>query len=337
MATAPPPRAPEEADLPDAPATEQFWDTYNKNLELPIATVATVLIHLAIFVVGIIFIRYLIGSATRKPVPIKPVIFVEGAANEDGDGGRAGDQGGPVGEKLDPQPNQQPITTAPDLSSPRENLAKWLPQEDAQNPSLLDDLARSEQAQRMAKMDDAIRKRMQAGFAKKNTGGGGSGASALPGSGDGEGGFGGNTTARRVLRWKLEFSTSGGDDYLDQLAAMKAIVAVPMPPNWKTLRVYPRPNDPKVFQSGDQSDFPAMSFVDDRKDSVAGVAEALGVDPATPYLMAFFPSATEEELARLEKGYRNHKVDDILSTSFTVTVRNGSPRIVVREQTLRKK
>jgi len=214
-------------------------------------------------------------------------------------------------------------------------MSKLSPDFDTQDLSASDDSSRDAAMDVMKALDEKIRAKLAGGGAEKVTGGNGSGKSALPGEGDGEGGFGGTKTSRRIVRWKLVFNTRSGTDYLGQLSAMKASIAVPEAPRFDTLRLYPNPSDNKTHNQADPTKFPPMHFIDDRVSSVRDVSDALELGFTPPYFLAFIPQEVEEELARLEKGYRNKEEKDIASTTFQVIARGGKPTIVVTDQKLK--
>jgi hypothetical protein len=66
------------------------------------------------------------------------------------------------------------------------------------------------------------------------------------------------------------------------------------------------------------------------------VANTLDLDFQPTTFWAFFPKELEEELARLERNYRNRRSEDIEETIFRVTVRGGRPEVVVAEQRLKR-
>ncbi|VTS02263.1 hypothetical protein [Tuwongella immobilis] len=318
------------------PPSESFWQQYNHNREFPIGVLLGCVVYALVALVIVLTMRYLMIGPSTKPVPIKPVIYIAGDENEDGDGGRPGEEGGPVGERV---PMNQPQTltppTTPELMAPKENQSNLSPTIDAQELSASDEGMRAAAFDKMAALDETIRNKITGG-AKKDTGGNGNGASALPGVGDGEGGFGGTKTSRRIIRWKLVFNTRSGTDYLAQLAALEASIAVPEAPSWDRLRMYPNPNDSKRYEAADPTTFPEMHFIDDRRSSVSEVAEALNLNETPPYFLAFIPKKMEEELARLERGFRNRKEEEIASTTFQVLVVNGKPQIRVTDQQLKR-
>src|SRR5262249_50172216 len=111
----------------------------------------------------------------------------------------------------------------------------------------------------------------------------------------------------RVLRWNLLFHTENGDEYLRQLKDIRpgggAFLAVP--PNtgrYEVLRDLSK--RPAAGAVEDLKDIKRIFWLDDKPDSVAGLARALGIKPP-PHFVVFFPSELEEELLRLEREKAN--------------------------------
>jgi hypothetical protein len=133
------------------------------------------------------------------------------------------------------------------------------------------------------------------------------------------------------VRWELNFRTQSGEDYLNQLAAMKATLVIPNPPDWKTSKAYSELNPPNP--SGQAiSQLPLLHFVDDDPGSAEKLARALGLGFSPPMFIAFFPKDIEEELATKERAYRGRKESEIFSTKFKILLRDGRPSITVVDQ-----
>ena len=55
----------DSTQLSDGPPEEEFWDRYNKRLEFPLSTVATVLLHALIAALLLLVLGYLMNSSPR--------------------------------------------------------------------------------------------------------------------------------------------------------------------------------------------------------------------------------------------------------------------------------
>ncbi|HJT78490.1 MAG TPA: hypothetical protein VJ739_14900, partial [Gemmataceae bacterium] len=154
----------------------------------------------------------------------------------------------------------------------------------------------------------------------------GSGREKGPGHGPGNGPDGGERTGKlsqrqkRVLRWSMTFNTGSGDDYLRQLANIKpgngAILAIPQADgSFRVLRDLRK--RPAVGEVEDVSKIHRIFWVDDKPDSVAGLARALGIAPPA-YFVAFFPEELEQELAKREHDYKGRSEERVEETKFAV-------------------
>jgi hypothetical protein len=149
--------------------------------------------------------------------------------------------------------------------------------------------------------------------------------------------------AKRQLRWRLTFNRdSNGPDYRDKLRYLGAILVVaeyrrdargkPMlDAEGKAMLQYrlvirdirqgARPREEDVRQ------IPGIFWIDDKRDSVTALADALGIQPP-PLFACFFPRKVEEELRRLEKQKYGGPEDKIERTLFHVEGRAGKYHIV---------
>jgi hypothetical protein len=163
-----------------------------------------------------------------------------------------------------------------------------------------------------------------------------------PGEGKGESGVEGpgasnkgdaTSSSNRAVRWELIFDTTSGDDYVRQLAAMKATLVIPQPPDWQANKAY---RDLTLGRAtGEDFDIarlPGLFFIDDAADSAGRVARSLGLAFSPPKFIAFFPKDVEEDLAAKERAYRMRKESEIFSTKFKIVMRDGKPTPVVIEQ-----
>lgn len=295
---------PMTSELPD----EDLWDRYNKRMEFPLATVAAVFLHV---VVGATLIYVLVGLMTPPENPDPPIKMVAvNGMDDSGEGSPgAGTQDADLNRNTDPF--STPDVTAPETpADPKEN-----------NPST-------------ALAPGAIP------LPKKSSLGGGKSNDGPPGSG--VGGTGSDSTRARGLRWVLRFRVASGKDYIEQLKAMGASIAVPLPPDDNNFLFFEDLGNPqqRAVSKGDLNKFVSgrLQFSDSRQSQVREVCAVLGVNaPSLPkYFSAYFPKSMEEELARKEKSYRNRHSDDIEETIFIVTVRGGTYELVVFEQKVKK-
>lgn len=317
------------------PPEEEFWERYNRRLEFPLATVTTILFHVVVGTTLYVAYNYFSGRAEDKSsVPMKMIDFdggLDDGAGSTGSGGTpdplARGESNPWKqnpESVLPDPTKLPeiiqdIKTAIKLDDPTDNVS----------------VSPANAAQYQA-LDEELRKKFLGLGSRKGAGrGDGTGSDGTPGTGPG--GPGADSSRARSLRWVLRFRTADGADYVAQLAAMGAVILVPMPPENKECLYFTDLKNPAAKKMATDADVKQLAgqikFSDTRADSVRGVCEALGVREPARSFWAFFPRGLEDELSTKEKNYRNRRADDIEETVFRVTTRGGNYEIFVDDQT----
>jgi hypothetical protein len=179
--------------------------------------------------------------------------------------------------------------------------------------------------------DAAARIRISDGNGKPGPGGPGPGGPG--GDGNGKGPDKGKLTPRekRMLRWKMQFNTANGRDYVRQLHGLGAILAIPSgrdgdKPKFQIIRdLGGRP--PKLLDD-DISKIQRIYWIDDNPKSVADVMDALKLKVHPDKFIAFMPEELEKNLfrlekARLEKDHPGKTEDDILETEFRINVKGA--------------
>jgi len=317
------------------PPEEEFWERYNRRLEFPLSTVAAVLLHVLIAVVIIRVLLVLAASAPdRSSVDIKMVPEM-GGLDDDG-GGMAGSGGAPdplaKGENDPWKANAAVLPDASTLPKVQEDLRKAI---NLDEPGVDAQVSAANAAQYEA-VDVELKKKLLGIGVKK--GSGAEGGKGFDGSkGTGPGGAGANSSRARSLRWVMRFSTADGQDYVAQLAAMGAVILVPLPPENKDCLYFADLKNRDNRKMATAADINALAgqikFSDTRAESVRGVCDALGVREAARSFWAFFPRGLEDELSRKETNYRNRKAEDIEETVYRVIARGGTYEIIVDDQT----
>ncbi len=324
------------AALP-GPPEEEFWERYNRRLEFPLSTVTAVMVHVLVAAVLIfVLVKLMDKEADRSSVPVK-LVDIEGGVDDEGGGmrGSGGTEDPLVRANSNPWEAAKQLLPSPEmLPQVKEDLRKILlddpkgdlPISDANAPAYHD-------------LDKALRDKLLGIGAKKGSGpGAGTGSEGTPGAGPG--GTGANSTRARSLRWVLRFRTLGGEDYVEQLASMGAVILVPLPPENKDCRYFTDLKNPSSNRMATEDDLRRLAdqikFSDTRPDSVRNVCNVLGVREPARSFWAFFPRGLEEDLARKEQNYRNRRPEDIEETVFRVIVRAGEYEIVVDDQTAKR-
>ncbi|AWM36280.1 hypothetical protein GobsT_59350 [Gemmata obscuriglobus] len=334
---------PKDAQVPEEPVPfaigtlpeEEFWERYNRRLEFPLAAVAAVLLHVIVFVV-LVFGLLSLMSGTQTPDP--KLELVEVAGWDPSGLGSAGSGGNPdpnIIKDVSPEQALRDVLPTPQaIAEAKEKIQKIVLDDPSENiPISPQNLGKYSQ------LDDELRKKLLGNGSQKGSGpGAGRGDSGDPGAGPG--GTNADSTRARGLRWVLRFQVANGRDYLEQLRAMGAEILVPLPPNDKESILFPDLNKPSQKRTATDDDFRRLArkiqFGDTRRDAVVGVVGALGLDVTPKTFFAFFPKELEEQLARLETGFKGRRSEHIEETIFRVTVRGGRHEFVVEEQTAKR-
>jgi hypothetical protein len=289
---------------PPTPPDAQFWQRYSPHHEFSLSSAGSIAMHigmLAIFV-GALWLLANFAVDYKTAVPMRSLTLADGDDNGNGLPGQGGPQQN-LEDTLPPGKQQELPPTIKDYLPPIRPLDGQGLRPD-QLPTVRD----------LLKIAKGTRDQLPGG--KNGTGGVGPG----PGSGP-----------ARALRWELIFLTADGEDYRAQLAAMKATVAIPTPPDWQAYKVFKDLSRP-VAEPFNREELPALFFIDGEADSAGRLARALGLDYSPPNFIAFFPKEIEEELAAKERAFGNLRESDIFSTRFKILVRDGKPSITVVEQ-----
>ncbi len=314
------------------PPEATVWRKYSPNLEFPISLLVSTLFLTTMFaiLVGLLFLS--LGSGPEKKMP--PMSIAEGGTDDAGDGSPGG--GGKPDEPLvSPTPPQtstsgdekiQNDLSLPEVKAIKDPSASEDPSADAVAPAPEVSAARSG-------LEQSLRNKPNG--SKGNTVGAGVGDKV----GVGPGGDGASSTRARSLRWVMRFQTNGGRDYLDQLQALGAIVLVSVPPEKTQMYVFKDLRNPQPGTIATDAELATYSqqiqFCDPKSKSGEEVGKALNLNFTPGEFWAIFPKGIEEELSKLEKGYRNRRPEDVEQTIFKVSVVGGKYRLVVSEQTNR--
>jgi hypothetical protein len=327
---------------PRFPVEEPMMVRYSPHHEFPLSTVSSIALHvlvIGLLIIGGIIIAKLNWGGDQKPVEADAVAMDQpggGGGNPDGVGNARGN--GAVG---DPDAPETPLPDEPfEIGQPREKL-----QEAREEARKLPDF-KDEEDQRLMKEGGAavdkilrlksnLRENLTKGLAAgKGRGGPGGGGGERTGQGTGTGGGVGpgsgtiDKRKERVLRWTLIFNTRDGQDYMRQLKACGAIVAVPDDNAEKGYRPI---RDLNRDQPRMEDTIGRIFWVDDGPGSVRSLAGALGVPPP-PYFLVFFPGSFEEKLLRLELGFRGKMENEISETRFDIRRRGDTYEPIVLQQ-----
>lgn len=323
------------------PPDERSWQRYTEHYEFPISSAGSVVLHglaIGLLVLGGILAAKL-GFNNDVP-PIETINIGGGGGNPEGVGNGPGVGVVPAGEETAQQTKPPPkvvAETAPrEELKPAENKAEPLLKEnDPTATRTTEDV--SAVVGQLSEIGKRARERIAGQVAGKGRGGSGEGGGRGKGKGTGRGDLEGPGNAKitqrdkRQLRWTMLFDTPNGRDYLVQLDALGAILAVPAPDGgYLVIRdLLKKPVEPKPE---DLATLDRIYWIDDRPSSVASLAKTLGI--ATPdHIAVFFPVKLEQELLDKElRRFRGKNEDDILETRFRVRKTRSGYEIEVMSQ-----
>jgi hypothetical protein len=315
---------------PKAPFEEPILVKYSPHHEFPLSTVSSIGLHaliIGLLIIAGIIIAKLNWNSQDNPLPSDAVAMEEpqggGGGNPDGMGNAPGDLALPPPDAADaplPDPSQPIVVNREQLNAAKKEILT-LPQfNDEEGKRLIEEGGKAVNSWLSLKKD--VRAKLQEGLAAgKGKGGSGSGGGEGTGQGTGTGsgvgsGTGHGDRSKRVLRWTLIFNTRDGRDYLGQLRAFGAILAIPddkSPDGYLVIRDLSKPTP----AAEDISKIQRIYWIDDKAASVQSLASALSL-PAPSHFIVFFPQAFEQELLNMELSYRGKKEDQIVETRFEV-------------------
>jgi hypothetical protein len=311
------------------PPEEEFWERYNKRLEFPLSSVATVLLHVLVGTLIALILLQMENKEDRSSVGVMAMDV--GGLDDFG----AGSQGGggredPLVERINADPATAEYESLADLDKfpeVKEQTVKLI------DPSGTMPITRANIAAYKA-MDKAMADRLFG--AQRGTGNTPGKGVGLPGTGPG--GSGADSTLGRNLRWTLRFRVNSGRDYLNQLKTMGAKILVPKPGTEQCVVVddLSNPTNHRVLGKDDLGPYIGLlKFADSRAEAVGGVAGVLELDFRPKTFFAVFSKDFELDLSRKEKAYQNKRPEQIEETVFKVSVGGGSYDVQVELQKLR--
>jgi hypothetical protein len=315
---------------------EDNWNRPGGNQTFALAGLGSLSIHVGVIVLVVLLFNFIISPSRDGGMEVES--FVEGNPNAGGGG-----EGGGAISDAPPTPKTERASAdelPPNLSAPNVALDGT---PDVQSP--LPDLPSNANPDRLFNdAEDARNKLENVGKAppeKKSEGGGGRGGSGTGGGkGDGKGagegkgnapGTPGSVRQKRNKRWTLTFDTHGGKDYLQQLSVLGAVLVGEFndgnPVMYRKLDVTPVKGEavePEIRQR--------MVWVDERPGAIRELSDAMGLPRTPSAIKAYFPFKLENELLKLELGYRGKKEEEIHSTVFRVVLEGQGYRLFVVEQ-----
>lgn len=323
-------------DVISAPDPE-FWEKYSPNQELPISSLASVAIHLGVAAVLVLFLNFVLADRGDSAMPLETIDDGSLAA------GGGGDPSGTAVSNV-PGPGRVERATAdeipPDAPKPNTVLGNLpevrdiLPEVPA-NPASSRVVESGGAKDQLANVQGGRPGPPQSAGKGGPGSGGGQGSGTGPGTGSGDQpGSQGSIRHRRNKRWTLSFSTSSGSDYLRQLSSLGAVLVAEFPDGstamYRKLDAVPCQAEPIDSDIRNR-----LVWVDERPGAVRELADAMGMARSPSSIKAYFPYKLENEMLKLELGYRGKKEEEIHATVFRVLMEGLRYRLVVSEQSYR--
>ncbi len=305
---------------PGATSEVKFWRRYSPHHELPLSGAVSVVLHALLIV--LLFLAGVLAVRSRDTGPLEVGTVVIGG--EPGHGGEAVDNAAP--ERREAARDVPPAAAEPrPPASPDKALA--VPQPEAIRLRPADDSARritDEAGQAVGQLVERSREVRDRLLRQGPPGPSGAGPKAPP-----QGRI--DRLIRRIDRWVLTFETRNGSDYLRQLEALGAILAVPLEGD-RYLVIRDLKQRPVRGNIENAADIQRIFWIDDKPQSVRALAEALQLERVPVCIVAFFPDQLEDELLRKELAFRNRREEEIRRTYFRLDRRGGRFEPVVVDQ-----
>jgi len=310
---------------PDGILEQPFWERYNKRLEMPIGIAMSILM-LAFAVLGAFMLQKLFTTRDKHPVPV--IAFGDDDAGNSSEGS-GGSQDLALGQMPQPSDVNRADKQA-EINAVKEEFRERIQVDGGGDVEISEGAAAV-----LATLDKTLRDKLYG--AKAGTGSGTTGGTT--GNGNGTGGTGADSTSQRGMRWLIKFDTNNGNDYISQMAGLKAILLVPSH-DGKKFYIFKNPSAPKPLVVATDAELNQMAaemirFEDGRPRSVEVVGETLQLDFKPVMFIAYFPRDFEEKLAGLERSYKGKPVDKIKQTTFKVIMKGGKYDLIVTDQIMR--
>jgi hypothetical protein len=332
------------------PPEEQFWKRYSPHHEFPLSTVSSFALHILAFVLLALIAWWVATMAMERDRPLGQVgVVVEGG----GGGNPKGEGAGPGGPLGGGQPEEEKGDAPKEDVSPAPQTQKnTIPQpsnvpppvsvdtKDNSTADLLRQATEAEKSLQRVSRDNQEKLRRGVGQGKGGQGrGGGQDRGTDSGRGRGTGkGQDLDVRVKRTMRWVMVFNTYDGNDYAHQLAGLGAILAFPQAKGDKIVYMAvtdlnARPAKGRI-DSIEKIQGDRIYWIDDKRESITPLCNALGIRPTPDHVVAFFPKRVEDKLLELELSYKGLKEEQIFETRFAIrkTPRGYEPEVIEQKE-----
>jgi hypothetical protein len=281
------------------PIEEKFWKRYSPHHELPLSSVSSVAVHV-LGIVAVIAFAVLPGEwSSRDSGGGLPVSSLNDPSDEPAKPPETPPAAGPIQSRVDVGPGvpgqlENPVDPVrPERLDVRSGAPPIpLPSLSPASNDRLINAAREassllgEVSDRMGVVNAPVPSPRSTDSSLGRPGGTGESA---------------GIRADRIRRWQVNFTVTGPEDHLKQLASLGAIVALPdAAGRYHVYRDLTR--RPAVGNVEDISKIDRIWFIDSNAETATGIGRALAMRESPARLIAFFPQALEDKMASLEKG-----------------------------------
>jgi hypothetical protein len=321
-------RKPASAPRPLLPPEEKFWKRYSPHNEAPLSGVSSFLLHLLalLLLIGVVWLYSKMNPEEKNSsLPVETIRIGGGGGSlqgKDKGPGGSGEPGDPGGEDEQGSPDRPDKQPPPPEHQPLPEVQAQGIKMEFNNDEGIERLVErgTTQFKNLSNLEQEVRQQLRKSINPGVGGGRGKGTGQGPGEGPGKGNL--NQREKRNLRWAMSFNTRDGNDYLNQLAGLGAMVAVPLsekPPRFLLIRNL---RSPEGAKEEDIASLNRIYWIDEKPDSVASLLGALGRS-GPRYFVAFFPHELEKrllslELDELQRRYGTRDENKIHETKFDV-------------------
>jgi hypothetical protein len=322
------------------PPEERFWKRYSPHHEFSLSGATSLALH--ILALGLILL--LVWLWWGQTVPPTDVPLMEAVSLEDRTPGGGPNGVGAPDKKGDPNKPPDEAVEDPDRNDDR-NAKPAIGAKVLEDPPVA--IPDAKDGRRVIVRGDGaavlkeVGRRAQRVLAERQGTRGNGGGDKDENSGDGKGSREAKIRRARQLRWRVVFNNHGsGPDYLDKLYALGATLVVAEtksgPDGKPQLDTQGRPrlmyrkvigdlgNTPAKPKIQDVSKIDGIFWIDDKAESVAALAKALGI-PTPPLFACFFSADVEKALRKLEKEKFKGDEMKIEETHFQVVKADNGP------------
>jgi len=334
VSTLAPVKPPDKQEKRAAPPDEQFWVRYSPHYEMPISWVGSGAVHLLILgllVLMGIALPFLLKDNSSVPIDVVAMNSGPGGSGDNGLGtnpgvGASGDakdilpieEKDKFGKKVDADlPN--PIGSRPFLENLQDGFAQRVIDEN--------NIA----VKNILNLHKATAHGIHEGLVAKDGKDGEKGKDEGPGKGDGKGTL--TIREQRMLRWTMSFDIRNGEDYAKQLSDLGVIIAIEIPDEPDSVRVYRDLGPDAKGKATRLKEITRMPWIDGRKESVSALCTYMGIKSEPTRIIAYMTEEMEKNLLKMElKAAGDVEEDKIKETIFKIVKRADKYEPVVASQ-----